>query len=324
MPNLRIFCNAEFNDSVLKILRDGIAPHELVFPQRSGESILKVAPADPAIFQADIAFGQPDIESVLKAERLRWLQLTSAGFTRYDTPEFRAAVTARGLVVTNSSSVFAEACAEHVFSFMLAQARQLPMALSSRWVGGWDRTSQMRRASTCLEGRRVVILGFGSIGTRLVELLAPLRMQIIAMRRRPRGDEGVPTVTPEALARALAEADHVINILPDNAASTRFISKERLGQIKRGAVFYNIGRGTTVDQDALVASLHGGHLAAAWLDVTDPEPLPEDHPLWTAPHCFITPHTAGGHRNESETLVRRFLENFQRFVSGSPLRDRIM
>jgi len=324
MATLRIFCNAEFKDSALRMLQAGIGPHELLLPQRPGDSILQVAPADPAIFQADIAFGQPDIESVLKSERLRWLQLTTAGFTRYDTPEFRAAAAARGLVVTNSSSVFAEACAEHVFAFMLAQTRQLPLALQSRWSGGWNRTNEVRRLSLCLRNQRVVILGFGSIATRLVELLAPFDMQITAMRRRPRGDEGVPTVTPEELAGALATADHVINILPDNAASIRFISKERLGQIQRGAVFYNIGRGTTVDQTALVESLQTGHLAAAWLDVTDPEPLPEGHPLWTVPHCFITPHTAGGHRNESETLVRCFLENFQRFVSGSPLHDRIM
>jgi phosphoglycerate dehydrogenase-like enzyme len=94
--------------------------------------------------------------------------------------------------------------------------------------------------------------------------------------------------------------------------------------MKRGAILYNIGRGTTVDQEALLESLLCGHLGAAWLDVTDPEPLPDDHPLWTAPNCYITPHTAGGHQKESETLVRHFLQNFERFLGGFPLRDRIM
>ena len=94
--------------------------------------------------------------------------------------------------------------------------------------------------------------------------------------------------------------------------------------MKPGAVFYNIGRGTTVDQAALVTTLNSGRLAAAWLDVTDPEPLPPGHPLLSAPNCHLTPHIAGGHRNEAESLVRHFLDNFQRFVAGTPLQDRVI
>jgi len=94
--------------------------------------------------------------------------------------------------------------------------------------------------------------------------------------------------------------------------------------MKQGAILYNIGRGSTVDQDALAGSLRANHLGAAWLDVTDPEPLPEGHPLLTLPNCFITPHTAGGHHNEAETLVRHFLGNFQQFVQNKPLSNRIM
>ena len=174
-----------------------------------------------------------------------------------------------------------------------------------------------------LQDQRVVILGFGAIASRLVELLKPFGMEVIAMRRKPRGDEGIPVVTPEHLQQAVASADHVISILPDNAESIRFISSERLGWMKPGAVFYNIGRGTTVDQQALFESLRSGRLEAAWLDVTDPEPLPDDHPLWGAPNCHITPHTAGGHQNESATLVRHFLKNLDRYLGGLPLNDRI-
>src|SRR6185369_4187381 len=137
--------------------------------------------------------------------------------------------------------------------------------------------------------------------------------------RHPRGDERLPVVTPEQLPAALAEADHVINILPDNATSRHFVNAERFFQMKRGAIFYNIGRGTTVEQQALAAALHRGQLAAAWLDVTDPEPLPGGHPLLAAPNCHITPHTAGGHRGEDETLVRHFLSNFRRYLAGEKL-----
>lgn len=170
----------------------------------------------------------------------------------------------------------------------------------------------------------MILLGFGAIARRLLELLRPFEMDLAAFRRSARGDEGVPVVTPDRLPAALAAADHVVNLLPDNAESRNFFSAERFAACKPGAIFYNIGRGTTVDQAALLAALQSGRLGAAWLDVTDPEPLPPDHPLISAPNCHITPHTAGGHRNEAESLVRHFLANFRRFLADAPLRDRIM
>jgi phosphoglycerate dehydrogenase-like enzyme len=94
--------------------------------------------------------------------------------------------------------------------------------------------------------------------------------------------------------------------------------------MKSDAVFYNIGRGQTVDQAALAEALNGGRLAGAYLDVTDPEPLPAGHALWTARNCYITPHTAGGHEDEFERLVRHFLENLARYERGEPLRDRVI
>jgi phosphoglycerate dehydrogenase-like enzyme len=324
MPDLQIFCDAHFGENVFEQMREKIAPHQLVLPKTGGASVLSVAPTDPAIFQADVAVGQPSVESVLKAEKLRWLQITSAGFTRYDTAEFRAAAKKRGLIVTNSSSVYAEACAEHVFAFMMAQTRQLPWNLVTRAASGTPKWNDLRNACACLRGQEAVILGYGTIAARLVEMLAPFHMKITAMRRQPHGDEGIAIVTAENLAPALATADHVINILPDNPASVGFISKKRLGQMKPGSIFYNIGRGTTVDQKALVESLQSEHLGAAWLDVTDPEPLPVGHPLLTALNCYITPHTAGGHHDENGTLVRHFLDNFQLFLQNAPLRDRVM
>jgi phosphoglycerate dehydrogenase-like enzyme len=324
MSGLRIFCDAPLSDRALQLLQQGTVSNELVFPRHAAESVLARSDPDPALGTADIAFGQPDLAGVMESGRLRWIQLTSAGFTRYDTADFRSFAKSRGLLVTNSSAVYAEACAEHVFAFMLAQARKLPHGLASRCANGSSRWTQLREGSIILRHQRAMILGFGAIASRLLELLTPFEMKVVAMRRSPRGDEGIPTITAENLREALVVADHVINILPDNAASVHFISAERLGWMKPGAVFYNIGRGTTVDQQALAESLQSGHLGAAWLDVTDPEPLPDDHPLWNAPNCYITPHTAGGHQNESETLVRHFLENLKRFIADRPLRDRIL
>jgi phosphoglycerate dehydrogenase-like enzyme len=321
---MNIFSDSPLSDTAARILAEGTAPHEIIVPEKRLSSILAKPEPDPAFPRADIAFGQPDLDSIARSERLKWIQVSSAGFTRYDTPEFRALASERGLIVTNSSSVYAAACAEHVFSFMLAQSRMLAPALRSHAGNGSEEYFQLRGDSVSLRGQNVVILGFGGIASHLVKLIAPFDMQITAMRRHPRGDEGFPTVTPADLTGALAIADHVINILPDNAASQKFITSGRLAEMKKGAVFYNIGRGSTVDQDALLGALRSGHLAAAWLDVTEPEPLPEDHPLRHEPHCFITPHIAGGHAHESETLVRHFVENFKRYLAGTPLLDRVM
>ncbi len=323
VPALKIFCDARLDAEALERLRAGLAPHELLLAREPGH-VLNVNAPDATIAAADVALGQPAVESVLGAPRLRWVHVTSASVTRYDTPAFRSAAAQRGLLLTNSSTVYAEACAEHAFAFLLAQARQLPRALRSRAAGGSPEWTALRGAMARLRGGRVVILGYGAIARRLVELLAPFAMAITAMRRHPRGDEGAPAVAPDDLAPALAVADHVINILPHNAESEHFVSRERLAQMKRGAVFYNIGRGATVDQDALAASLHAGHLAAAWLDVTEPEPLPEGHVLWAAPNCYITPHVAGGYPGELLVLVDHFLDNLRRYENGSPLKDRVM
>ena len=321
---LKIFCDAKLGEAELKLLTDGVAPHTLIFPEKPAASVLAKSERDPAFAEADIALGQPGVSSVLGSEKLRWVHLTSAGYTRYDTPEFREAAVARGLRLTNSSTVYAQPCAEHVFSFMVAQARQLPVGLRTHSRSGTPEWNALRYSMVSLRGQNVVILGFGAIASRLIAMLRPFEMNIVALRRKARGDEGVPIVTMDALPAALSTADHVVNLLPANADSDHFINAGRLASLKPGAVLYNIGRGTTVDQPALTAALQSGHIAAAWLDVTDPEPLPPGHPLLSAPNCHLTPHVAGGYADETAALVRHFLGNFGRFLGGVELVDRIM
>jgi phosphoglycerate dehydrogenase-like enzyme len=324
MKRLKIISDSPLTDSAVRLLKDGVAPHEVVFASKASTSVLSEADSDPEFETADVAFGQPDVASVLRSTRLRWIHLTSAGYTRYDTADFRMKMKARSILVTNSSTVFAGPCAEHLFAFMLAHARKLPLALKSRCPQGTEEWNNIRLGGVSLVNQKVVILGFGAIARRLLELLRPFQMQIAALRRRPKGNEEIPIVTLEQLPQVLSHADHVINVLPDSAESACFVNAERLSAMKRGAVFYNVGRGATVDQNALLSSLRSGQLEAAWLDVTDPEPLPDGHPLLAAPNCFITPHTAGGHCNESESLVRHFLNNLQSYLNNSPLIDRIM
>jgi phosphoglycerate dehydrogenase-like enzyme len=324
MP-FRIFVDFAVSADALEMLHAGTKGHQLVFPQKPIASVLSAPERDPQFATADIAFGQPDPQAIAEAVKLKWIHVSSSGITRYDNPKFRALVSERKIAVTNSAGVYNEACAVHVLSFMLAQARNLPRALSSRTANGTDEWRGLRGSSTTLRGQTVLILGFGAIGRRLVELLRPLHMNVIAYRRKARGDEGVPVITQEQLPRMLAsEADHIINILPDNAESQRFFDAARFAALKRGAVFYNIGRGATVDQDALLEALCSKRLKAAWLDVTEPEPLPDNHPLRAEPNCFITPHLAGGQADEAQMLVRHFLKNFDGYVRGEPLCDQVI
>jgi phosphoglycerate dehydrogenase-like enzyme len=147
---------------------------------------------------------------------------------------------------------------------------------------------------------------------------------MIGVRQRPRGDEPIDVRSVDQLDELLPQADHVVNVLPLSERTRAFFNAARFARMRPSAAFYNVGRGDTVDQAALRDALVRNGLAAAWLDVTTPEPLPPDDPLWTAPRCHITPHVAGGMQEESTRLVTHFLRNFERFGRGEPLRNRVM
>jgi phosphoglycerate dehydrogenase-like enzyme len=321
---LRIFVDFALTPEHRELLQAGTRGHQLVLPKTPATSVLVKAERDPQFATVDIAFGQPELEAIAEAKRLKWIHVSSSGITRYDNPQFRAQMAERKIVVTNSASVYSEACAVHALSFMLAQTRKLPLGLKTRAASGTKDWYAIRGTSGTLRGETVLILGYGAIGRRLTELLQPFDVKVIAYRRQARGNEGVRVVTGKQLAGALAEAGHIVNILPDSAETRHFFNTARFGAIKPGAIFYNIGRGTTVNQDDLLDALRSGRLKAAWLDVTEPEPLPDEHPLWAEPNCFITPHVAGGHVDETKTLVRHFLKNLQRYVRGETLLDRVM
>lgn len=323
MTQRTIFCDTVFPDEASRKLVDGLAAHRLIRPKTPQASNLVASRSDPLISEAEIAFGQPDPASALQAPHLRWVHLTSAGYTRYDDSEFRAAAARKGLQVTTSSSVYANPCAEHLLAMMLAAARRLPDCFEDHRRRDWP-AAKRRRQSFLLRGQRFVILGYGAIARRLSELLAPFEPQVVALRRQPTGDEAVPTIAEAELLDALRRADHVVNTLPENPGTARRIDAAELEAMPRRAYLYNIGRGTTVNQEALLDALRAGTIAGAYLDVTDPEPLPADHPLWTAPNCHITPHSAGGRDTEHVALAQHFLANLGRYERGEPLVDRVV
>jgi phosphoglycerate dehydrogenase-like enzyme len=321
-----IWTNHGFRPEALELMKQGLAAagHRFIHSPKSSASVLAAGISDPTMNDADVVFGQPDIGDVTRLTGIRYVALSTAGYTRYDTPGFRAVMTGRGTLVTSSSQVFADPCAQQMLGSMLALARNLPSQLRNQDGPREWRYLEDRFTASVLTGQDFLLLGFGAIGKRLAELLAPFGGQITAYRRTPRGDEGVRIVTDAGLTAALGRADHVVNLLPDSPATKLLMNAARFGAMKRGARFYNVGRGTTVDQDALIAALKSGHLDAAYLDVMEPEPLPPAHPLWKAPNCYITCHLGGGTGDQDVKLVRQFLENLRRFEKDEALIDRII
>jgi len=321
---MKIWCNADFGAEAMKLLKEGVRAHALVLSDKRNRSVLSVGQRDPKLAGADIAFGQPDPADCLESRRLRWVEVSSAGYTRYDTDAFREGMRARGAAFTNASQVYAQACAEHILAMILALNRQLLASYAGQLGDRAWPYDERRAVSRLLAGQTVVVLGFGAIGRRLAALLAPFGGRIYAVRRQTRSEAGVRIVPEADLTRVLGEDDHVVDILPENASTRNYVNARRIGCFRAGARFYNVGRGATVDQAALIEGLKSGRIGAAYLDATEPEPLPPDHPLWTAPNCFITPHTAGGRSEIDVELVGHFLANLAAFEAGEPLIDRVL
>jgi phosphoglycerate dehydrogenase-like enzyme len=319
---LTIWCNLQLPWRALAALQAGLGPHRLVRAAESTTCFQPLGRHDPALAEADVAFGQPEADQCLACPRLLWVHLASAGYTTFAGDDIRVPFIARGVPLTSSSSVYDEPCAQHALAFMLAEARQLPGSIHDQATTHAWNTPPTRAASFLMKGQTVLLVGYGAIAKRLAELLGPFGLHLVGFRRRPRGDESIEVHTMDELSRWLPRADWVIDILPAAGDTAAFFDGARFAAMKPGAIFINIGRGATVDQTALLAALHG-HLSAAYLDVTMPEPLPPEHPLWTQPNCIITPHVAGGHEDENDRLVALFLSNLDRFVRGQALAGRV-
>lgn len=321
---LTIWTNTKFDPAVTQLLHDGTRAHRLVTSAAASTSVLVAGQTDPALASADIAFGQPDPVDCLRYPNIKWVEVSTAGYTRYDTPEFLETFRSRGSAFTNASAVFADPCAQHVLAMMLSLGRQLLPSHRDQLTDQSWHYEERRYHSRLLTGQSLLMLGYGAIGRRLTELLAPFGMTLYALRRQTRSETGVRIVPETELTRVLPLVDHIVNILPANPATAGYVNARRLACCRPTAKFYNVGRGTTVDQPALAEALRSKKISAAYLDVMDPEPLPPAHELWTTPNCYITPHTAGGRHDQDETIVRHFLQNLAAYESGGAMTDRVV
>jgi phosphoglycerate dehydrogenase-like enzyme len=227
-----------------------------------------------------------------------------------------------GVVVCGASGAYDIAVAEWVVATLLALRWRLPgfqeLQLRGEWdsnAGNWFTTGPSSVGEIDdLDGVTVLILGHGSIGRALAARLEPFGAHVIGVARRARAD----AEPPEALSRLLPEADVVVVLVPLNAQTRRMVDAQFLAQMKDGALLINAARGAIVDTSALIEALGAGRIRAA-LDVTDPEPLPPDHPLWHAPNLLITPHVAGAVTCSRARAYRLAGEQLRRYAAGEPL-----
>src|SRR4051812_33575203 len=246
---LTIWCNAKFPPAAMEKLRAGLGSHKLVQAAGSSASNLAAGAADPSLESADIAYGQPDPKQIIRLPRIRWVQITTAGYTRYDTREFREGVQRNGTIFCNASSIYSEPCAQHALAMMMSFNRELPESMHNQKTERDWPTFVLRERSRLLNGQTVLLVGYGAIARRLAELLAPFCMNLIGLRRHPRGDEaGVRILSISELPAWVGRADHVVNMLPASAETEEFFDADKFAAMKRTAYYYNIGRGSTNDQ----------------------------------------------------------------------------
>jgi D-3-phosphoglycerate dehydrogenase len=234
-------------------------------------------------------------------DHLRWVQLPWAGVENWlDKLDDKR-------TWTSATIAFGKPVAEHALALMLAGVRRLGDCARART---WTRPPVRP-----LEGSTVAIVGTGAIGGALIDLLQPFGVEVVAVTRRGRNG----TLPVERLLEVLPRADFVVIAAPATPATRHLIGAGELAAMRGDAWLVNVSRGTLVDTDALVAALAAGTLGGAALDVTDPEPLPDGHPLWDAPNALITPHVANPPVSLRRYLAGQVKENVARFAKGEPL-----
>lgn len=269
-----------------------------------------------ALFEADLFCGHAkvpvDWPGVVRQGRLRWIQSSAAGMDHCLVPE----VIASDIVVTSASAVLADQVAEHMLGLILAWMRSLPVFLEAA-----RKREFIRRPTRDLHRATVGIIGFGGVGRRLAEVLAPFHVRILGIDMFPiEKPDHVEAILPDdRLDEVLPECDVVILALPLNESTRGMFDAARLGRMKPDSLLVNGARGSLVVAADLVAAIRGGHLAGAVMDVTDPEPLPPEHDLWSLPQVLITPHVAGQSKWRIDNMTRMFCANLRRWRRGEPL-----
>lgn len=266
---------------------------------------------------AQAVIGLCDAATLAAAPGLHWIQTWYVGVERCVA---LPGLLERNMVLTNTQRTSGVPIAEHAIALTLALARGFPAYARGQSSGTWDPEPAGSQARE-LTGSTLLVVGLGGIGTEIARRGHGLGMRVIATRNSSR--EGPAFVArvglPDELLALAAEADVIVNAAPLTPATTGLFDSRFFAAAKPGALFVNVARGASVVTDDLVAALRGGQLGGAGLDVTDPEPLPSNHPLWQLPNVIVTPHVAADSNAQDERYVLLIAENLRRYVAGEPL-----
>ncbi len=270
------------------------------------------------IQSADIIYGWPDTEYLIEADKLKWLHLPSAGADGYTD---KAIYYRKDIKLTNSSGVFGLPIAEHIFAMILSYNRNLWEYAYNKREKKWSRSSGAR--DFC--GSTVGILGLGDIGNEVAKRAKAWGANVLAVKRTiTKAPEYVDKLySLDDMDEVLKQSDYIVLALPDTPKTKGIISMEKLKQMKPHAFLVNIGRGTLINQDALITALKENWIGGAGLDVTTPEPLPEESPLWELPNVILTPHTSGLSPSNINRRFEIFNRNLKLFLENKPLENMV-
>ena len=271
------------------------------------------------IAQATIIFGWIRAKDLKEAVRLKWFQTMWAGTDEYEGE----GILPPGVILTSSSGSNSQSVAEHMLASLLALCRRLPTYRDSQRQHLWKDEGKMKTIS----GGTVLVVGAGHLGSAFASRCRALGAKTVGLKRTVRGPvEGFDQVYPmDQMDELLPQADVVALVLPHNPQTIGLMDGRRLGLMKEDAILISSGRGSVLDQDALARVMGEGKLWGAALDVTTPEPLPADSPLWDIPNLLLTPHVAGGMRLEitRKNCIKMAQDNLRRYLAGEPLVNRV-
>lgn len=285
-------------------LPDWVEPHWFM----SKDEALELAPlAEIGWFDM---YDKADMAAVIgAATQMKWLNSIYAGVDGMPLAQLKK----QGCMVTNGAGINAITIAEYVVMGMLTMAKGYREVVRAQERHEWLQDSP---GKVELYGSKALLLGYGAIGKLIEQRLIPFGVDVTVVRRTP----GPTSLAPDAWRARLGEFDWVILAVPATAETDSMIGADELATMKQSAILVNIARGSVVEQDALIRALRDKQIGGAFLDVTTPEPLPADHPLWTLDNAQITMHLSG--RAQDKMFVRsadRFFENLDRYRKGEKL-----
>ncbi|GIM91173.1 NAD(P)-dependent oxidoreductase [Paractinoplanes toevensis] len=306
----------------MKILLPDSVDLDLQVPGAITYAVAEPIPAEHTDADVLVVWNNPGPQLADAARRLtglRWVQTLAAGPDAVLKAGFAPEV-----LITNGAGLHDDTVAEHTLALLLAAARRVNLLVRAqigrRWAGEWGGNQPRRETANfrTLRDAHVVIWGFGGIAATLAPHLAALGARVTGVARTPGERHGFPIVTADDFPRLLPTADVLVMILPDTPQTKHALNATVLAQLPAHAWLVDVGRGSTVDEAALLSALRAGRLGGAALDVFETEPLPTTSGLWDEPNVIISPHAAGGRPLGAEALIE---ENLTAFQAGHPLRN---